>query len=278
MKVITLSREEWEKIFPPPTYKGLVQVKEVVAVASGKGGVGKTTVAINLALALAGQGQRVGLLDADIYGPSISVMLDLVDEPKTGPDGMLQPLDKFGLKIMSLGMTGGKSAPFVWRGPLVTKMIQHLLGNVFWGELDYLVVDLPPGTGDPSITIAQAIPRCRIVMVTTPQQVALADVERAIGLFRKYNLQIIGLVENMSYFVSAPGGAPLNIFGHGGGERLSRAYNLPLLGAIPLDMAIRNGEDRGLPLMVTEPESAVGAIFQSIAAMIRKGPDAPDHA
>ena len=278
IQVTELSREEWEKIFPPPVYQGISQVKQIVAVASGKGGVGKTTVAVNIALALAGQGLRVGLMDADIYGPSIPIMLDLTGTPEPGPEGMILPLEKYGLKIISLGMSAQQDEAFIWRGPLVTKMIGHLLGNVRWGELDYLVIDLPPGTGDPSITIAQAIPRCRILMVTTPQKLALADVQRAIDLFRKYNLTIIGLVENMAYFVSEPGAVPLNIFGQGGGKQLSREYDLPLLGAIPLDLTIRSCEDRGLPLMAAEPESAVGAIFQSIATTIRKAPNAPDYA
>ena len=276
--VVELSREEWEQIFPPPVYKGIAQVKEIVAVASGKGGVGKTTVAVNIALALAGQGLRVGLMDADIYGPSIPIMLDLTGTPEQAQEGMIRPLEKYDLKIMSLGMSVQQDEAFIWRGPLVDKMIRHLLGNVQWGELDYLIVDLPPGTGEPSITIAQAIPRCQILMVTTPQKVALADVRRAIGLFRKYNLDIIGLVENMAYFVSEPGAVPLNIFGHGGGEQLSRENNLPLLGVIPLDLTIRSCEDRGLPLMATEPGSPVGAIFQSIATMIRNTPSTPDYA
>ncbi len=268
IEVSELSREEWEKMFPPPVYRGIARVKEIVAVASGKGGVGKTTVAINIALALAGQGLRVGLLDADIYGPSVPIMLDLVGEPESSPDGMILPLEKFGIKIMSLGMKAQQNEAFIWRGPLVAKMIGHLLGNVQWGDLDFLVIDLPPGTGDPSITIAQAIPRCQILMVTTPQKVSLADVQRAIDLFRKYNLKIIGLVENMSYFVSEPGAVPLNIFGQGGGEQLSREYQLPLLGKIPLDLTIRSSEDRGLPLMAAEPKSSAGAIFQEIAKLI----------
>jgi ATP-binding protein involved in chromosome partitioning len=276
MEVTEMSREEWEQIFPPPVYQGIARVKQIVAVASGKGGVGKTTVAVNIALALAGQGLRVGLMDADIYGPSIPIMLDLTGTPESLPDGMIRPFDKYGLKIMSLGMTAREDEAFIWRGPLVDKMIRHLLGNVQWGELDYLIVDLPPGTGDPSITIAKAIPSCRILMVTTPQKVALADVRRAIGLFRRYNLKIIGLVENMSSFVSSPGAAPLNVFGHGGGERLSREYDLPLLGTIPLDLTIRSSEDRGLPLMAAEPESPIAAVFQGIARMILEVPGAPD--
>lgn len=270
-----MSQAEWEKIFPPPSYKGIAQVKEIVAVASGKGGVGKTTVAVNIALSLAGQGLRVGLLDADVYGPSIPIMLDLAGEPESTAEGMIHPLEKFGIKVMSLGMSAKQDEAFIWRGPLVAKMIRYLLGNVEWGELDYLVVDLPPGTGDPSITIAQAIPRCRILMITTPQKLALADVQRAIDLFRKYNLNIVGLVENMSYFISEPGAEPLNIFGRGGGERLSRDYNLPLLGAIPLDLTIRNSEDRGLPLMAAEPESPAGVIFKKIAQSISKSRKSP---
>jgi ATP-binding protein involved in chromosome partitioning len=181
---------------------------------------------------------------------------------------MIIPREKYGLRIMSLGMTAGQNEAFIWRGPLVSKMIHQLLGQVSWGELDYLVIDLPPGTGDPSITIAQALPYCSILMVTTPQEVALADVRRSIALFNKTGQPIVGLVENMSYFLCGHSAQPINIFGSGGGEKLSKESNIPLLGAIPLDLELRQGGDIGIPLMVSTPDSATGLVFQAIARKV----------
>jgi len=178
---------------------------------------------------------------------------------------MIIPREKFGLRIVSMGMTAGQDGAFIWRGPLVSKMIHHLLGQVKWGELDYLVIDLPPGTGDPSITVAQAIPQASILMVTTPQEVSLADVRRAITLFKKHNLRIAGLVENMSYFCCSHSAQPIEIFGHGGGEKLSRETGLPLLGAIPFDLELGRGGDNGVPLLVSAPDSETGRIFQQVA-------------
>ncbi|MBU1986729.1 MAG: Mrp/NBP35 family ATP-binding protein [Proteobacteria bacterium] len=267
VEVITLSREEFEHLFPKAPLKGIEKVKHFLAVASGKGGVGKTTIAVNVALALAKQGYKVGLLDADVYGPSVPVMLG-ISEALAQEDNMIVPKEKYGLQIVSLGMTAGQNEAFIWRGPLVSKMIHQLLGQVKWGELDYLVIDLPPGTGDPSIAIAQALPRCSILMITTPQEVALADVRRAIGLFHKTGQTIVGLVENMSYFLSNQSTQPIEIFGHGGGKRLSQETDIPLLGAIPLAIEIRQGGDNGVPLMVSAPDSATAAIFQTIAKKI----------
>ena len=267
VEVVSLSEEEFQRIFPKAPLKGIAQVKYFLAVASGKGGVGKTTIAVNLALALRGRGYKVGLMDADVYGPSVSLMLDLAGEIEH-EDGMVIPRLKFGLRIVSLGMSSDRNEAFIWRGPLVTKMIHHLLGQVKWGELDYLVLDLPPGTGDPSIAIAQAIPQCSIVMVTTPQEVALADVRRSIGLFRKTGQTIIGLVENMSYFLHAPSAQRIEIFGSGGGKRLSQEANIPLLATIPIDLELRQGGDTGVPLMVSAPNSSTGLVFQEIAQKI----------
>ncbi|MBU0663941.1 MAG: Mrp/NBP35 family ATP-binding protein [Proteobacteria bacterium] len=267
VEVVALSREEFEHLFPAAPLKGIEKVKHFLAVASGKGGVGKTTIAVNVALALVKQGYKVGLLDADVYGPSIPVMLGL-SEALAQEDNMIVPKEKYGLRIVSLGMTAGQNDAFIWRGPLVSKMIHQLLGQVKWGELDYLVIDLPPGTGDPSIAIAQALPHCSILMITTPQEVALADVRRSIGLFHKTGQTIIGLVENMSYFLSSQSTQPIEIFGHGGGERLSQETGIPLLGAIPLAIEIRQGGDNGVPLMVSEPQSTTGGIFQTIAKKI----------
>ena len=265
--VETLSKQEYEKIFPKAPLKGIEKVQHFLAVASGKGGVGKTTIAVNMALALVKQGYRVGLLDADVYGPSVPLMLDLSDALDQ-EDNMIVPKEKYGLRVMSLGMTAGQNEAFIWRGPLVSKMIYQLLGQVRWGKLDYLVLDLPPGTGDPSITIAQALPHCSILMVTTPQEVALADVRRSIGLFNKTGHPIVGLVENMSYFLCAHSSQPIEIFGSGGGDRLSKEVDIPLLGAIPLDLDLRQGGDNGVPLMVSAPDSPTGQIFQSIAKKV----------
>lgn len=267
VKLTTLSQEELRQLFPSHPLVGLGKVRHVLAVASGKGGVGKTTVAVNVALALAEKGMRVGLLDADVYGPSVPVMLGL-DGPPEWENQMIIPAEKFGLRIMSLGMITEKGQPVIWRGPLVAKAVRQLLGQVLWGELDYLVVDLPPGTGDPSITVAQTIPDAAILMVTTPQEVAMADVRRSIDLFGKYKMKILGLVENMSYFFCGHAEKPIEIFGRGGGEKLSEEFELPLLGKIPLDLNIGKGGDSGVPIMVSEPASETGGIFRGIAEKI----------
>jgi len=265
VRLATLSREELGALFPKHPLVGLEKVRHVLAVASGKGGVGKTSIAVNVALALAGKGQRVGLLDADVYGPSVPVMLALEGVQLEEENEVILPAEKFGLRIMSLGMLTAKGQPVIWRGPLVSKAIKQLLGQVMWGDLDYLVLDLPPGTGDPSITIAQSIPHAAILMVTTPQEVALADVRRSIDLFRKFGMVIIGLVENMSYFQPEHSGKPIAIFGEGGGEKLSEEFGLPLLGKIPIDLAIGRGGDSGVPLMVSSPDSETGRVFRGIA-------------
>ena len=267
--VTTLSPDEIERLFPKMVLKGIEKVRHFIAVASGKGGVGKTTVAVNLALAFARKGYRTGLLDADVYGPSVPLMLDIPGALEE-EEGMALPHEKFGLRIVSMGMTAGQNEAFIWRGPLVAKMIRRLLAEVKWGELDYLVIDLPPGTGDPSITVAQAIPQASILMVTTPQNLSLADVRRAITLFRKHNLHIAGLLENMSYFKVSDSAKPIEIFGHGGGERLSRETGLPLLGCIPIDLGLGQGGETGIPLMVSAPESEIGLIFQNVAIELSK--------
>ncbi|MBV5305059.1 MAG: Mrp/NBP35 family ATP-binding protein [Desulfobulbaceae bacterium] len=267
VEIAIMSREESERLFPHPPLKGVEKVTRFLAVASGKGGVGKTTVAVNVALALARQGCKVGLLDADIYGPSVPMMLG-VTETLDQVNGMILPLEKYGLRIVSLGMTAGQNDAFIWRGPLVSKMLHNLLDQVQWGELDYLVIDLPPGTGDPSIAIAQALPHCLVLMVTTPQEVALADVRRSIGLFHKTGQTIIGLVENMSYFLPTPSAQPIEIFGHGGGEKLSQETGIPLLGRVPIELELRQGGDSGIPLMVSAPESLAAVVFQEIGRQI----------
>lgn len=264
-----LSADERKHLFPKHPLVGIEKVGHALAVASGKGGVGKTTIAVNVALALVKLGHKVGLLDADVYGPSIPLMLGLSDKPEM-ENGMLIPMEKFGLKIMSFGMLLAEGQPVIWRGPLVSRMINQLLGEVMWGELDYLVVDLPPGTGDPSITIAQSLPQMRVLMVTTPQEVALSDVRRSIELFSKYKRPVLGLIENMSFFQCPHSAEHIDIFGHGGGEKLSQETGLPLLGAIPIDLELRQSGDRGVPLMISSPSSDTARIFHEIVLKIRK--------
>ncbi len=249
---------------PAPPLEGIQNVKHFLAVASGKGGVGKTTVAVNLALALKQHGFHVGLLDADVYGPSIPVMLDLNKELEI-QSGMIEPLEKFGLKVMSIGFMVDEAQPVIWRGPMVTKAIRQFLGKVSWGELDYLVIDLPPGTGDVSITIAKSLPRADILIVTTPQAVAVADVRRAVSMFRKIGKTVLGIVENMSYFCCEHSDDKIEIFGKGGGETLSRELSLPLLGALPIDIELRKCGDKGIPLMIDSPDSDTARLFANIA-------------
>ncbi|MDY0039610.1 MAG: Mrp/NBP35 family ATP-binding protein [Desulforhabdus sp.] len=264
VQLTVMKKEELDRLFVKHPLKGIDKVRRFIAVGSGKGGVGKTTVAINLALALSRQGFDVGLLDADLYGPSIPTMLDLSERPRA-ESGMMLPLEKYGLKIISIGFLTEGSQPLIWRGPLVAKTLKQLLDEVMWGELDYLVVDLPPGTGDPSITIAQSIPSVSVVVVTTPQEVALADVRKAIGMFREMNIKVAGIVENMSYFMCGHSSQKIEIFGTGGGESISRRMGIPLLGSIPIDIELRKGGDRGVPLMVDSPETETGELFKGIA-------------
>lgn len=246
---------------------GIGQVSHVIAVASGKGGVGKTTVAVNLALGLAGLGLKVGLLDADVYGPSIPTMLGIRAEPGE-EGGALLPIEKFGLRVMSIGFMIDETQPVIWRGPMVTRALMDFIGRVAWGELGCLVVDLPPGTGDPSITIAKSIPGVEILMVTTPQKLALVDVRRAIRLFQRLDRPVVGIVENLAGFRAGPGAAPIDIFGSGGGEALSRETGIPLLGSIPIDPGLRQAGDEGTPILVRDPENAAAVGFARIAAKV----------
>jgi ATP-binding protein involved in chromosome partitioning len=248
----------------PPPLVGIQSVKHFLGVASGKGGVGKTTVAINLALALQQNGYRVGLLDADVYGPSVPIMLKLKEEPDRRA-GMIEPLKKFELEVMSIGFLIDEDQAVIWRGPLVTKAIRQFLGQVSWGELDYLVIDLPPGTGDAAITIAKSLPEADILMVTTPQVVAVADVRRAVSMFRKIGTRVLGILENMSYFRCEHSDDKIEIFGRGGGEALSRELDLPILGALPIDIELRRCGDKGRPLMIDFPDSETARLFSDIA-------------
>jgi ATP-binding protein involved in chromosome partitioning len=246
---------------------GIEKVDRFIAVASGKGGVGKTTVAVNLALALSKKGLRVGLLDADVYGPSIPVMLGL-QARSMGEEGVLAPREQFGIEVMSLGFLIDEDQPVIWRGPMVSKAIMELLGKVRWGELDYLVVDLPPGTGDPSITISRALPRASVIIVTTPQAVALADVRKAVSMFRKLDKPILGVVENMAYFSCSHSDEKIPIFGAGGGERLSREFDIPLLTSLPISMELRESGDTGVPLVTAQPDSQFSQLFGDLADQV----------
>jgi len=255
---------------PRPAKTGIPGVRSVVAVASGKGGVGKSTVAVNVACALAAQGLRVGLLDADVYGPSVPIMLGITDDrPEVRQDRRIVPIEKYGLRAISMGMFVGERTPVIWRGPMVTKLITEFFKNVEWGDLDYLILDLPPGTGDAQLTVAQQVPLAGGVIVTTPQDVALLDVKRGITMFNQVQAPILGVVENMSFHVCSGCGRRAEIFGHGGGEAMAREAGVPFLGAIPLVRAIRAGGDAGVPIVVADPQHPQSRALIEIAGAIR---------
>ncbi|MGC8736247.1 MAG: Mrp/NBP35 family ATP-binding protein, partial [Dissulfurimicrobium sp.] len=265
----TMTSEERARLMgeAPSEMDGMKGIKYIIAIGSGKGGVGKTTVTVNLAIALKNFGARVGILDADMHGPDIPIMLG-IDEHPVGMGGMLLPLEKYGVKMMSAGSLAGAGAPIIWRGPLVNKAIKEFLGHVMWGDLDYLLIDLPPGTGDAAITVANTIPLNGVIMVTTPQKVALEDVRRAIGLFRSKDIRVLGIVENMSFFrLPGEAGEMVDIFGSGGGERLAKAFKVPLLGKIPIDPAIRKGGDEGRPVTL-DAGGEVALAFAGIAEQV----------
>jgi len=248
--------------------QSIPQVRHVIAVASGKGGVGKSTVAVNLALALREHG-AVGLLDADVYGPSTPTMLGLTGRaPQVTGERRITPLEAHGIRVISMGLFVENARPVIWRGPMVTKLIAEFLHNVEWGALDYLVLDLPPGTGDVQLTLVQQVAITGGVIVTTPQDVALADVKRGMRMFQQVNVPVLGVIENMSGLVCRSCGHETAIFGRGGGERMARALGIPFLGAIPLVGRLREQGDAGSPLVVAEPAHAVTGQFRAIAAAI----------
>ncbi len=254
---------------PRTARTGIPGVGAVVAIASGKGGVGKSTVAVNVACALAQRGAAVGLLDADVYGPSVPMMLGLDEErPQVRADRRIVPVEKFGLRAISMGMFVGERTPVIWRGPMVTKLITEFFRNVEWGELDYLVLDLPPGTGDAQLTVAQQVPLAGGVIVTTPQEVALLDVKRGITMFQQVNAPVLGVVENMSFHICSSCGTRAEIFGHGGGEQMARQFGVPFLGAIPLVRDIRAAGDRGVPIVVADPQHPQSRAFIEIAGAV----------
>ena len=246
--------------------KPLGEIRNIVAVASGKGGVGKSTVAANLALAWAAQGARVGMLDADIYGPSQPLMLGLEGQRPSAPDGnRLQPLESYGVAAMSIGFLVDAEQPMVWRGPMVTQALTQLLSDTNWGALDYLVVDMPPGTGDIQLTLAQRVPVAGAVIVTTPQDIALADARKGLKMFEKVSVPVLGIVENMSVHICSNCGHAEHIFGAGGGARMAEQYGVKLLGELPLDVHIREEADGGRPTVVAAPDSARARAYFEMA-------------
>lgn len=243
----------------------LPRVRNLIAVGSGKGGVGKSTVAVNLALALAADGARVGILDADIYGPSVPTMLGLSGRPES-PDGKsIEPLRAHGVQAMSIGLLVEQDTPMIWRGPMATSALTQLLNDTRWDDLDYLVVDLPPGTGDIQLTLAQKIPVAGAIVVTTPQDVATLDARKAVRMFEKVEVPVLGLVENMALHTCSNCGHQDHVFGEGGAARLSADYGLPVLGSLPLDRRVREQGDAGAPVVVAEPESASARAFVAMA-------------
>ncbi len=243
-------------------------VRTILAIASGKGGVGKSTVATNLALALAALGHRIGLMDADVYGPSIPLMLGIEEKARTGQGQRLRPLERHGVRVMSMAMFVGDATPVIWRGPMLTKLVTEFLRNCEWGTLDVLVIDLPPGTGDVQLTLTQQVPITGGVIVTTPQDVALADVRRGIQMFRQVEAPVLGVIENMSFHLCPGCGARAELFGHGGGTAMAREFGVPFLGEVPLASAVRAAGDRGLPIVASEPASPLGRAFHEIAERV----------
>ena len=244
-------------------------VKRVIAIASGKGGVGKSTCSANLACALKHLGARVGLLDCDIYGPSIPLMMGVYEKPTVSAEERLVPPVAHGVKVMSIGLLLNDDQPVIWRGPMITKTIQQFLLAVEWGDLDFLLVDLPPGTGDAQLSLCQTVPLDGGVIISTPQEASLGVVRKGIAMFRKVNVPILGIVENMSYF-TAPNGERVEIFGHGGGKEEAARQEVPFLGEVPLFTEIREGGDRGMPIVVSTPNHAAGKVFIQIAETLRK--------
>ncbi len=250
---------------------GIPGVGAIIAVASGKGGVGKSTVAINLALALRDLGLKVGVLDADIYGPSLPKLLAIKERPQTAGGTRLKPIVRHGMPVMSIGFLVEEETPMIWRGPMVMSALTQMLREVDWGNLDVLVVDMPPGTGDAQLTMAQQVPLKGAVIVSTPQDLALIDARRGIAMFRRVNVPVLGIVENMSTFVCPHCGTRSDIFGHGGARQEAERLGVPFLGEVPLALAIREKSDAGLPVVASEPDGSHAQAFRDIAARVRDG-------
>ncbi|MCZ0737830.1 Mrp/NBP35 family ATP-binding protein, partial [Phreatobacter sp. AB_2022a] len=243
-------------------------IRNVIAVASGKGGVGKSTTACNLALGLAAEGLKVGILDADIYGPSLPKLLGLSGKPRVIEGRTLAPLERFGLKVMSIGFMVDEETPMIWRGPMVMSAITQMLREVAWGDLDVLVVDMPPGTGDAQLTMAQATPLAGAVIVSTPQDLALLDARRGVAMFRKTEVPILGIVENMSYFLAPDTGKRYDIFGHGGARQEAGRLGVPFLGEVPLDMNLRERSDAGEPVVAMAPDDPQSRVYRDMARQV----------
>jgi ATP-binding protein involved in chromosome partitioning len=255
---------------PPPDASLLPEVRFKIAVASGKGGVGKSTVAANLALALSRLGSQVGLMDSDIYGPSQQMMMGIDEKPFINEANQIVPVERFGVRVMSLGFLMDVDQPVIWRGPMVMKAVEQFLGDVAWGKLDFLVVDMPPGTGDAQLTLTQKIQLSGAVIVTTPQDVALIDARKGLAMFQKVNVPVLGIIENMSFYVCGKCGHREDIFKHGGGKQTAKNLNVPFLGEIPIDPKVAIGGDSGVPIVAAEPKSAVTEAFLAVAEAIHK--------
>ncbi|SCB08606.1 ATP-binding protein involved in chromosome partitioning [Cupriavidus alkaliphilus] len=260
MKIVAHAVQRGVKLLPG--------VKNVIAVASGKGGVGKSTTAVNLALALAAEGARVGMLDADIYGPSLPMMLGIDGRPESADGQTMEPLEGHGLQANSIGFLIEQDNPMVWRGPMVTSALEQLLRQTNWHDLDYLIVDMPPGTGDVQLTLSQKVPVTGAVIVTTPQDIALLDAKKGLKMFEKVGIPILGIVENMAVYCCPNCGHVEHIFGHGGGEKMCADYGVDLLGSLPLNLSIREQADSGRPTVVAEPDSPVAEMYRAIARKV----------
>ncbi|KAB2955210.1 MAG: Mrp/NBP35 family ATP-binding protein, partial [Rhizobiaceae bacterium] len=248
--------------------RGVPGIAAIIAVASGKGGVGKSTTAVNLALGLAANGLKVGILDADIYGPSMPRLLGIKGRPETVDGKILKPMERYGLKVMSMGFLVDEETPMIWRGPMVMSALTQMLREVAWGELDVLVVDMPPGTGDAQLTMAQQVPLAGAVIVSTPQDLALIDARKGLNMFRKVDVPLLGIVENMSYFLAPDTGKRYDIFGHGGAKKEAERLGVPFLGEVPLTMNIRETSDSGAPVVVSEPAGPQAEIYRGIAGKV----------